>query len=305
MAASGPGQVCREPGVKAPKFSYVRATSLGQVMDLLERYGEDAQILAGGQSLMPALNMRLSAPRLLVDINGIAALQGITCKEGVVRIGALARHAEVATSASIRQHLPLIAAAMPHVAHLAVRNRGTFGGSIALADPAAELPACAVALDARFVLQSLAGRREVAAADFFKGFYATARLPNELLIEALIPVRQNWVPVFLELARRHGDFAIAGVAFQVLLADGIVADARLAYFASEARPTLGLATLAAIKGRRLDQTTTEAAVSALPKDLAPIGNAAASAKLRLHLQGVLTRRALQQAQATITGNARP
>jgi aerobic carbon-monoxide dehydrogenase medium subunit len=297
-------QVRREGGVKPPKFSYVRAVSLGQALELLERYGEDAQILAGGQSLMPALNMRLSAPRLIIDINAIAPLQGIAFNDSMVRIGALARHVDVANSAIIRQHLPLIAAAMPHVAHVAVRNRGTFGGSIALADPAAELPACAVALDARFVLQSLAGRREIAASDFFQGVYATARLPNELLIEALIPVRRNWICVFLELARRQGDFAIAGVAFQVLIENGILADARLAYFASEARPTLGLATLAAIKGERLNPTTIEAAVSALSADLAPVGNAAASAKLRLHLQRVLTRRALRQAQATATGQAR-
>jgi carbon-monoxide dehydrogenase medium subunit len=302
---ASPQQVDREGGVKAPKFSYVRATNLGEVLELLERYGEDAQILAGGQSLMPALNMRLSAPRLIIDINGIAALQGIAFKDGLVRIGALARHVEVANSAIIRQHLPLISAAMPHVAHAAVRNRGTFGGSIALADPAAELPACALALEARFVLESRAGRREIAAADFFKGFYATVRLPNELLTEALIPVlRGNRVPVFLELARRHGDFAIAGLALQVLLEDGILADGRLAYFASEARPTLGLATLAAIKGQRLDPATTAAAVGALPRDLAPIGNAAASAKLRLHLQSVLTRRALHQAQAVANGQTR-
>ena len=137
--------------MKAPRFSYVRAANLEQVLELLDRHGHDAQILAGGQSLMPALNMRLAAPRLIIDINGIAALQGIGFKDGLVRIGALARHVEVANSAIIRQHLPLISAAMPHVAHVAVRNRGTFGGSIALADPAAELPACTVALDARFV----------------------------------------------------------------------------------------------------------------------------------------------------------
>jgi len=291
--------------VKAPKFSYVRAVSLEQVLELLQRYGEDAQILAGGQSLMPALNMRLSAPRLIIDINGIAALQGIALNDGMVRIGALARHVEVANSAIVRQHLPLIAAAMPHVAHVAVRNRGTFGGSIALADPAAELPACALALDASFVLQSLAGRREIAASDFFKGLYATARLPNELLIEALIPVRGHWVPVFLELAHRHGDFAIAGVAFQLLIQAGILADARLAFFASETRPTLGRASLAAIKGERLDATSIEAAVRALPEDLAPMGSAAASAKLRLYLQSVLTRRALAQAQAAATGQVGP
>src|SRR5215510_8058296 len=291
--------------VKAPRFHYVRAESVDEAIRLLAQHGDEARILAGGQSLMPTLNMRLSQPKVLIDINRIDALKGISIDGGMVRIGALTRHVEVINSPLIASHLPLIAEAMPHVAHVAVRNRGTFGGSIALADPAAELPACALALDASFVLQSLAGRREIAASDFFKGFYSTARLPNELLIEALIPVRQNWVPVFLELARRHGDFAIAGVAFQLFIEGGILADARLAYFASEARPTLGRASLAAIKGERLDATSIEAAVSALPEDLAPMGSAAASAKLRLYLQSVLTRRALAQAEAAATGHARP
>jgi carbon-monoxide dehydrogenase medium subunit len=305
MAAFGPGQVYREPGVKAPKFSYVRAASLGQVLELLERYGEEAQILAGGQSLMPALNMRLSAPRLLVDINGIAALQGITCKEGVVRIGALARHAEVATSASIRQCLPLIAAAMPHVAHLAVRNRGTFGGSIALADPAAELPACAVALDARFVLQSLAGRREVAAADFFKRFLCDGSPAQRAADRGADPgatklgsrLSGAGAPSRRFCHRRCGLSGAARRGHRRRRPLGLFCQRG----AADARPRHA----GGDQGQRLDQTTTEAAVSALPKDLAPIGNAAASAKLRLHLQGVLTRRALHQAQATITGNARP
>jgi aerobic carbon-monoxide dehydrogenase medium subunit len=289
--------------VKAPKFSYVRAGGLAQVLQLLQENGEEAQILAGGQSLLPALNMRLAQPKLLIDINRVDALKGIGLEAAHVRIGALARHAEVAGSPIVRQYLPLIAQAMPHVAHLAVRNRGTFGGSIALADPAAELPACALALDARFVVASSDGRREIAAADFFLGTQATALRPNELLIETLVPVRQGRISVFLELARRHGDFAIAGLAFQLLLEDGIVADGRLAFFASEDRPTLGLRTLAAIRGQRLGPAAAEAAVAALAGDLAPIDNAQASAKMRLHLQGVLTRRALAEAQARATEQA--
>jgi len=290
--------------VKPPTFSYVRADGLPQVLELLEANGQEAQILAGGQSLMPALNMRLSQPKLLIDINRIEALKGISFEAGHVRIGALARHAEVAGSPIVRQYLPLIAEAITHVAHPAVRNRGTFGGSIALADPAAELPACALALDARFIVANSEGRREIAAADFFKGVQATARRPNELLIETLIPVRQNRVSVFLELARRHGDFAIAGLALQLLLEDGVVADGRLAYFASEDRPTLGLLALAAIRGQRLGPATAEAAVAVLAGDLAPIANAQASAKMRLHLQGVLTRRALAEAHARSTGQTR-
>ena len=283
--------------MKAPNFNYVRATSLAQVLQLLARHGDDAQILAGGQSLMPALNMRLSQPKHLIDINGLAALKGIDMANGHVRIGALSRHVELATAPVIAKHLPLITEAMPHVAHVAVRNRGTFGGSIALADPAAELPACALALDARFVLDSVAGRRQIAAADFFKGLYATARRSDELLLEALIPIPPpRSRPVFLELARRHGDFALAGLAFQLTIEAGRIADGRLAYFASDDRPKLGHAVLAAIKGELLTPALAEAAVAHLATDLDPISSLHGSARLRLHWQGVLTRRALELAR---------
>jgi len=304
--AAWPGTARSQWGarVKPAKFSYVRAGGLAQVLELLAQNGDEAQILAGGQSLLPALNMRLAQPKLLIDINRIEALKGIRFEAGQVRIGALARHVEVASSPIVCRYLPLIAQAMPHVAHLAVRNRGTFGGSIALADPAAELPACALALEARFVVASSDGRREIAAADFFKGIQTTARRPNELLIETLIPVRPGRTPVFLELARRHGDFAIAGLAFQLLLEDGVIADGRLVYFASEDRPTLALRTLAAIRGQRLGPAATAAAVAAVSEDLAPIDNAQASAKMRLHLQSVLTRRALAEAQAKSTEQPR-
>ena len=282
--------------MKAPRFSYVRAKSVEHALELLAEHGEEARILAGGQSLMPTLNMRLSQPRLLIDINRLPALAGISLRDGQVRIGALTRHVEVANSPVVAEHLPLIAQAMPHVAHVAVRNRGTFGGSIALADPAAEMPACALALAATFVVASTKGRREIAAADYFKGLYETARRPDELLVETLIPVgRPDSVPVFMELARRHGDFAIAGVAFDLEIADGVVTDGRLVYFGSEDKPTLARKALAAIRGKRLDATNAEAAAAALADDLKPMSSPQGSAKMRLHLQRVLTRRALEVA----------
>ena len=282
--------------MKAPRFSYVRAESVEHALGLLEEHGEEARILAGGQSLMPTLNMRLSQPKLLIDINRLAALEGISLRGDNVRIGALARHVAVANSPVVAEHLPLVAEAMPHVAHVAVRNRGTFGGSIALADPAAELPACALALGATFVVAGAGGRRSIAAADYFRGLYETARKPNELLVEALIPVRRpGFVSVFMELARRHGDFAIAGIAFHLEIAGGAVRSGRLAYFASEDKPTLARKALAAILGKRLDGECAEAAAAVLSEDLEPMSNPQGSAKMRLHLQRVLTRRALEVA----------
>jgi len=283
--------------VKAPKFSYVRADSVEQVLELLAEHGEDARILAGGQSLMPTLNMRLSQPRLLIDINRLRELSGIERRGEHVRIGALTRHADVAGSATVARHLPLIAEAMPHVAHVAVRNRGTFGGSIALADPAAEMPACALSLGATLVLRNTAGQREVAATDYFQGLYQTARRPDELLVEALIPVQQpGCVSVFGELAQRHGDFAIAGVAFHLKVDGRAVTDARLVYFGSEDRPTLAQRAGAAIAGCSLDDANAVAAAeSALEQDLSPMDSPHASSRMRLHLQRVLTRRALATA----------
>ena len=279
--------------MKAPRFSYVRAESVEEVLRLLDEHGDEARILAGGQSLMPTLNMRLSQPRLLIDINRLDALGGISLQGDRVRIGAMTRHAEVARSPIVARHLPLIAEAMPHVAHVAVRNRGTFGGSIALADPAAEMPACVLALGATLIVQSTTGKREIVADEYFKGLYETARQPNEILVEVLVPVQPpNAVSVFMELARRHGDFAIAGIASQLTFDRDLVAEARLVYFGSEDRPTLAAWAATALRGKRLDTTTRDAAADALTHDLAPMSNAQGSAKLRLQLQRVLTKRAL-------------
>ncbi len=282
--------------MKAPKLNYVRAKNVAQALNLLSEHGDDARILAGGQSLMPTLNMRLSQPDLLIDINRLDTLKGIAVEDGMVRVGALARHAEVLKSPIVAEHLPLIAEAMPHVAHMAVRNRGTFGGSIALADPAAELPACVLALGATIVVESTRGRRKIEADDFFNGLFETARKPDELLIEIRIPCRKpNTVCAFMELSRRQGDFAIAGLACQIGIDGDTISAARLVYFASEDRPTFASNAVAAITGKRWSAESKAAALAALADDLDPMENLQGSAKFKLHLQRVLTGRALDQA----------
>lgn len=282
--------------MKAPKFNYVRAESVEQVLELLDRHGDEARILAGGQSLMPTLNMRLSQPEILINIKGLDALKGISEQNGIVRIGALARHVEVMTSPVIARHLPLIAEAMPHVAHVAVRNRGTFGGSIAMSDPSAEMPACALALGATFVVESVRGRREIIADEYFTALYETARASDELLIEARIPAEKSGhVSVFMELARRHGDFAIAGLACHARIEQDVVADARLVYFGSEDKPTLAKGAAAAITGKPWSDESNQAAAAALADDLDPMTNISGSAAMKLHLQRVLTKRALDTA----------
>ena len=288
--------------MKAPRFAYVRAESLDQVLDLLAEHGEDARILAGGQSLMPTLNMRLSRPRLLIDVNRLDELAGIALDGDEVRIGALARHAEVLRSPVVAEHLPLIAEALPHVAHAAIRNRGTFGGSIALADPAAELPACAVALDAAFVLAGKDGRRTVAARSFFKGLFETERRDDEILVEARIPARlPGYASAFMELARRHGDFALAGVCCHAKRDGAALADLRLAYFGSDDRPRFAAAAAAAAEGRVWSEAVKADVAAALDGDLDPIGNFHASAATRLHLAKVLTGRALDRLAAQDRG----
>jgi carbon-monoxide dehydrogenase medium subunit len=225
-------------------------------------------------------------------------LKGISFNDGTVRIGALTRHAEVAASPVIAEHLPLIAAAMPHVAHVAVRNRGTFGGSVALADPAAEMPACTLALGGTLVVAGKKGRREIPAEDFFLGLYETAREPDELLVEVLFAAEApGTVSTFQELARRHGDFAIAGVACHARIENAAIADARLVYFGSEDRPTLGKGAMDAVIGKPWNDETRAAAAAALEGDLDPMTNLDGSAAMKLHLQRVLTGRVLDAAVA--------
>ncbi len=288
--------------MKAPRFSYVRADSVDHALKLLDEHGEDGRILAGGQSLMPTLNMRLSQPDVLIDINRLDDLKGISFDGDTVRIGALTRHVEVLKSDIVKEHLPLIAEAMPHVAHVAVRNRGTIGGSVALSDPAAEMPACILALGATLVLQSVNGTREVAADDYFKGLYETERRDNELLTEIRIPSQKSGrVSVFLELARRHGDFAIAGVCAYGTVSGRKIDDMRLVYFASEDRPVVGANAIAALNGKEWSDETKDAVCAALENDLDPMANLHGSAAMKMHLQKVLTGRAIDAAVARAGG----
>ena len=282
--------------MKAPKFSYIRGGSLDQVLTLLNEYGEEGRILAGGQSLMPTLNMRLSNPKILIDINHLSELNSISINDDIVSIGALSRHSEVGRSPIVERHLPLIADAIPHVAHVAVRNRGTFGGSVALADPAAELPACVLALGGTLVLQSVRGIRKIIADEYFLGLYETERKPDELLIEVQIPVQDpTALSAFVELSQRKGDYAIAGLAFVGTLENQLIKTAKLVYFGSETKPTLANNTMAVLTNTPWDDKTRELIAETLGQDLDPMTNLQGSAKMKLHLQKVLTGRAIDLA----------
>jgi carbon-monoxide dehydrogenase medium subunit len=288
--------------VKAPAFAYVKPVSLAETFELLERYGDGAKVLAGGQSLMPALNMRLAAPRVLIDINGLRELAGIRIVGDTLIIGALTGHCVVERSPEVAKHLPLIHAAMPHVAHIAIRNRGTFGGSIAFADPAAELPACSLALDARFVVANSNGTRHVAARDFFRGLYETALEPGEILLAGEFPVcRPRYRSAFQELARRHGDYAIVGLAAHARVENGVFSDVRLAFFGVGATPLLARNAASALEDRAHSAATVADAQRALDGDLAPIDDIHHSAAARMHLARVLMGRVVAQlAQGALT-----
>jgi aerobic carbon-monoxide dehydrogenase medium subunit len=258
--------------MKAGAFAYVRPTTVAGALAELGN-GRDARILAGGQSLMASLNMRLAAPELLIDINRIAELAGIERREGYIRIGALARHAEVIDSELVKTHLPLVTLAMRHVAHPAIRNRGTTCGSIANADPAAEMPACAVALDARLVLLSRRGRREIGARQFFRGLFETERQDDELLAEVLFPIAGPTERFgFDELAVRHGDFAAIGVAVRAKLEQGLVAALDLVVFASEPRPLQSRAAASVAVGQAWSASLGEAVATAAVAEMQPLDN---------------------------------
>lgn len=287
--------------MKAPPFDYVRVTSLAHLLDLLDEHGGDAKILAGGQSLVPVLNLRLNAPTALLDIADLAELEGIAVADGALAIGARTRHRVVEQSPEVRRHAPLIAAAMPHVAHVAIRNRGTFGGSLCLADPAAELPACCVALGASFRLLSRRGERRVAAAEFFRGLYETALEPDEVMLGADVPLAApDERFAFAELARRHGDYAIVGLCGRCSWRDERFRELRLVFFGVEGRPVLAARAAAAAEGRAFGPAVVQDVRAALAEDLRPHDDPQTSAATRQHLAGVLAGRALAaMAQGTI------
>ena len=276
--------------MKASAFSYARATSVANALELLAAHGDKAKVLSGGQSLMPAMNLRLIAPELIVDIGEITELRGIAVRGGVLRIGALMRHVELLKSPEIAAHAPLLTEAVAHVAHPAIRNRGTLGGSLAHADPASELPACMVALNATIVVRDQTGQRRIAAGDFFTGIYETALSAQELLVAVELPVaRRNSAYFFHEFARRHGDYAIAGLAAQAIVQGGLFTDLRMAYFAVGDRPILVKAAGKLINVGVTPTVLAEASAT-LATELDPQEDQQASAAMRRHLAKILLAR---------------
>jgi aerobic carbon-monoxide dehydrogenase medium subunit len=277
--------------MKAPNFQYVRPTSLSEAYRFLAD-AENAVPIAGGQSLLAGLNMRLSAPKTLVDIGEIKELSLSAHDDDEIRLGALTRHRELLRSEPVRKYVPLLAQAAAHIGHVAIRNRGTLGGSLAYADPAAELPACSVALGATLVLGSVRGEREVRAEDFFKGLFETDLRRGELILAVKFPTAKARVCGFAELARRSGDFALAGVAAVATLEQDRIAAARLVYFGCVDRAKVAQSTSAAVSGLRLPLADGAAFDSALRADLAPDDSPGLRGSTKLRLAAVLTRRVL-------------
>jgi aerobic carbon-monoxide dehydrogenase medium subunit len=282
--------------VKPVPFVYHRPASLEEALALLERYGPDGRILAGGQSLVPALNMRLATPAALIDINRVPGLDGISLeREGLV-IGALARHEAVETSSLVARHAPLISQAMPYVGHRAIRTRGTVGGSVALADPAAELPACLLALDAVIRVAGRSTQREIPSVKFFRGIYTTDLAQGEIVTAVVVPpIRLPWRSRFAELTRRHGDFALVGLAAHCRVEGGVIKEARLAFCGVGATPVRALRAELAFSAAPpgTDDALADAG-RALEADLHPPGDVHASPALRRHLARVLLERAMAQ-----------
>jgi len=278
--------------MKAAAFAYARATSVSNALELLGAHGDRAKVLSGGQSLMPAMNLRLISPELIVDIGAIGELRGIAVTGELLRIGALMRHVDLLRSPEIAAHAPLLTEAIAHIAHPAIRNRGTIGGSLAHADPASELPACMLALDATIIIRGEGGERRVAAADFFTGIYETALSASELLVAIELPVaRKNSVHFFHEFARRHGDYAMAGLAAQAIVEGDAFSDLRLAYFGVGDRPVLAKVAGALVK-TAVTPATLAAASVALGAELDPHDDQQASASMRRHLARVLLARCI-------------
>ena len=279
--------------MKWPAFGYVRAATLREFWTLRAEAGPDAKVIAGGQSLLATLAFRLSQPSALIDISRLSELKGIEVRGDIVRIGALTRHVELERSEVIAAHAPLLRMAAPLIAHPAIRNRGTMGGSIAFADPAAELPACLVALDATIVLASHASERRVPATAFFLGLYEIEMVEDEIITAVEVPrQRQEQQTCILEIARRSGDYAMAGLACSLDARAGEVSAAKLVYFGVGEAPVRAKAASAALVGKALSDVSIASAQAALAADLDPPDDLHGPGAMKLHLSRVLTGRAL-------------
>jgi aerobic carbon-monoxide dehydrogenase medium subunit len=285
--------------VKSAAFEYLRAASLPHAIALLAEHGDDAKLIAGGQTLMATLNMRLSAPALLIDISRLAELRAITLTDTALRIGALATHRDIERSPLVATHAPLLNQAAPHIAHIAIRNVGTLGGSLAFADPAAEWPVCAVALDATIVVAGAGlgatGERRIKARAFFTDLYETQLRAGEIIIACEFPRQAAGTRnVFLELARRHGDYAIVGVAAVGRVSGDTIAELHLSYLGMGATPVLAKRAAAAIVGKTLTDGNVKTMNDALATELSPSSDLYSQTDTKHHLARVLTLRALRQ-----------
>ena len=285
--------------MKPAPFKYYAPTTVQEGLALLAEHGYDAKVLAGGQSLIPTMNFRLAQPAVLVDLNNVPELFYINPDDqtGGLLIGAMTRESQVEHSPLVAERAPLITETMPHIAHEQIRHRGTFGGCMAHADPAAELPTIAVALKAKMKVRGQAGERWVPAEEFFISLFTTVLMPDELLMEVAIPprpARTGWS--FMEVARRHGDYALAGVAATVTLdSQNRCDEARLVYVSVGDRPENAVEATAVLQGQELTAEAVEAAAETAAAYVDPVKDIHASVAYRRHLVQILTRRALTKA----------
>lgn len=288
--------------MKSPPFSYVRAVTLADAFNHWRNAGPEAKLLAGGQSLLATLAFRLSDPGMLIDITRVRELRGITQTGTFIRVGALTTHSELGRNALLRQHVPLLAEAVPLIAHPAIRNRGTIGGSLAFADPAAELPACCVALEAVIVARNAADERRIPASEFFTGLYGTALKPFEMIAAVEFPMaKPGDRATIVEIARRSGDYAMVGAVAKAKRAGSSLVtliEPRIVFFGVGEGPVLAERAMAAMSGQQVIAGTVAAAQAALDSDLDPPADQHGGPEMKRHLARVVLARAL----ARIGGN---
>jgi carbon-monoxide dehydrogenase medium subunit len=282
--------------MKLPPFDYEAPTTISDAVELLAEHQDEASVLAGGQSLIPLLALRLAHPAVLIDINGVDEMSGVSATDGWVAIGATTREYVAEESQDIATAVPLLAAALPLIGHEAIRSRGTIGGSLAHADPAAELPAVARALDAEFVVRGQSGTRVIPAADWFEGYLTTARQPDELLVEVRFPAAGRGTGVsFQEVARRHGDFAVVGLAASLTLCEGAISDARLAFAGLSDVPVRATAAEDLLVGQRPSAELFDEAARRATEDINPPADLHGSSDYRKKVAAALVRRGLRAA----------
>ena len=281
--------------MKSAAFDYVKPKALQEALSLLEQGGDDARLIAGGQTLLATLNMRLSEPSVLIDITDLAELKGISIVGDSLRIGALVTHTEIEDSALVAQHAPLLKAAAPHIAHRAIRNLGTWGGSLAYGDPAAEWPACSLTLRATMIIHGPAGERRISAQDFFIDLYTTSLEPDEILVATEIPLASKQeVFYFHELARRHGDYAVAGLAAVAQKQGDVLTHCAFTFFSVGATPVMAIKAQDLVNGQTVNDEVIANAVAAARKEIEAIADITNSAEAKQHLIGVLLERGLKQ-----------